>query len=218
MKYNAKYWNDKYVKKPIIYQCRTLKDGNSLVEIDVKNFICENDEVLKKYVQKYGLKKRTYNETALACQKFVVDSIKYVSDDDNSKIYEYWQFPYETVVSQIGDCEDGAILIASLMITCGVPCYRVRVTCGYVQASPTAPTNGHAYCTYLADRSKDNQDWVILDWCYYEDTELKCEEKPLLKEGGYNNCYGEIWFSFNDEYSWTKDEVTIISKIKNHEV
>lgn len=218
MKFNAKYWNDKYEKKPIIYACRTLKNANSLVEIDVKNFICENDELLKKYIQKYGLKKRTHNETALACQKFVVESIKYISDDENDKIYEYWQFPYETVVSQIGDCEDMAILVSSLMLTCGIPSYRVRVTCGYVKASPTAPTNGHAYCTYLADRDKDNQEWVILDACYYEDTELKCEDKPLLREGGYNNCYGEIWFSFNDEYSWTKDEVTIVSKIKNHEV
>lgn len=222
MKYDVEYWNDKYAKKPIIYSCRTMKNGTSLIEIDVKNFISSNDEVLKKYIDKYGLKRETYNETAHACQKFIVDNFKYSADDVNSNISEYWQFPYETLVNgqTTGvDCEDGAILMASLMITCGIPTYRVRVTCGYVKPSETAPTCGHAYCTYLADRKEDSQDWIILDWCYFEDTELICEDKPLLREGGYNSSYGEIWFSFNNEYSWSNQEVTITAnKIKDHEI
>ncbi|GAH32195.1 unnamed protein product [marine sediment metagenome] len=30
--------------------------------------------------------------------------------------YEFWLFPFEAIQSEIGDCEDGAILIASLLI------------------------------------------------------------------------------------------------------
>lgn len=211
MIYDAKYWNNKYAKKSVIYSCRTMRNNNSKIDIDVKNFITHDDEVLKKYIEKYDLKKETYNETALACQKFIVDHVKYEYDTVNSGLDEYWQFPYETIATCIGDCEDQAMLLASLMITCGIPFYRVRCVAGYVQASPTAPTNGHCYTTYLADREENNQDWVILDTCYYEDTELKCEDKPLLRNGGYNNCYGEIWFSFNNEFSWGKEEVNIES-------
>lgn len=207
--YDKDYWNHKYKKKPVIYGCRTMRTQNIPIEIDVKNFITSNDEILKKYIEKYNLKKDTFNETALACQKFIVEHFKYAGDDVNAGIPEYWQFPFETLVNgqTTGcDCEDMSILLTSLMINCGIPNYRVKSAAGYVQQSPTAPTCGHCYTIYLADREEDNQEWVILDTCYYEDTELKCEEKPLLKDGGYNKCYGQIWFTFNNEYSWGNEE------------
>ena len=212
MIYDSNYWNNKYVKKSVIYKCRTMRNSSASVEIDVKNFISANDEVLKKYIEKYGLKKETHNETAHAIQKFIVENFKYAYDNDSEGIPEYWQFPYESLIDgqTTGfDCEDGAILMASLMLNCGIPSYRVKVAAGYVKQSPTAPSCGHAYVLYLADREEDNQEWIIADWCYYQDVELKCEDKPLAKEGGYNGCYGEIWWTFNDQYSWSNEEVRI---------
>lgn len=203
MKKTAEFWNNKYEKKTVIYAGRTLKINNNQIEMDVKNFITANDALLQKVIELNGLKKATYNETAYACQKFVVDSLTYISDDANDRCSEFWQFPFETYASKLGDCEDGAILMASLMINAGIPAFRVKVCAGTVQPEPTAPLGGHAYCVYLADRKDGTMEWEVHDWCYYEDTDVMTGEKPLLNEGGYNNCYKEIWFSFNNEYSWS---------------
>lgn len=209
MIYSEQYWNDKNVKRPIIYGCRTMRNSNTPIEIDVRNFISANDALLQKYIEQYGLKKETYNETALAIQKFIVNNFTYIGDLEGSGVNEFWQFAFESMYNKVFDCEDGSILMASLMINAGIPEYRVRVVAGYVKPSDTAPTSGHCYCTYLADRNDGTQEFVPMDWCYFQDTELKCEDKPLLKDGGYNNCYKEIWWSFNSKYSWSKEEVLI---------
>lgn len=210
------YWNNKWKKEVVIYAGRTLKNSNQPIEVDVKNFITTNDNILESYVNFNGLRKDTYNKTAHACQKFVFDFLTYTSDDVQSSCPEFWQFPFETISSKLGDCEDGAILMASLMIQAGIPSWRVKVVGGIVQQSPTAPQGGHAYCVYLADREDGTLDWEIHDWCYFEDSNTPTGCKPLAREGGYNQAYKEIWFTFNNEYSWS-NELTVIDsdRVKN---
>jgi hypothetical protein len=135
--------------------------------------------------------------------------LEYVGDNESSECPEFWQFPFETLQSGMGDCEDGAILMASLMIQAGIPSYRVKICAGYVQESPTAPQGGHCYCIYLADRGWRKQEWVVLDWCYYEDPDVAPEKKPLAKNGGYKGYYQSLWFTFNNEYSWNQEGLEI---------
>lgn len=109
------------------------------------------------------------------------------------------------------NCEDGAILIAALLINAGIPSWRVKVAAAEVLADPVvAPSEselgGHAYCIYLADRadSKRKLEWVVLDWCYLQDPEVPIEKKPLARDGGQEGAYKDIWFTFNDEHSWAQ--------------
>ena len=97
------------------------------------------------------------------------------------------------------------------MIAAGIPNWRCKVAAGYVQSSPTAPQGGHAYAIYLAE---DGQ-WRILDWCYYEDSRTPIKSKPLAKNGGYKNCYKDVWFTFNDEYSWNQESLTLGGRMAN---
>lgn len=206
------YWNNKWKKKSVIYSGRALRNSKERIDVDVRNFIITRDDILKSIVKNYDLKKSTYNETAHACQKFVVDYLTYANDNAINSCEEFWQFPFETIVSRKGDCEDGAILMASLMIHAGIPNWRVKVVGGTVKPEPTAPLGGHAYCIYLADRKDGTMEWEIHDWCYYEDTDTPTGSKPLAKDGGYNNTYIEVWFTFNNEYAWSNEEVQIKQK------
>ena len=202
---DANYWNNKWQQAPITYTGRALRSSSERIVCDVKDFITVNDAILAEVIHDYQLKKSTHNATVHAIQKFVINFLDYIGDEEASACPEYWQFPFETLQSGIGDCEDGAILMASLMIQTGIPAYRVKVCAGYVQESPTAPQGGHAYCIYLADRRGGHQDWVVIDWCYFEDSELAPENKPLAKNGGYNGCYQSLWFTFNNEFSWNQE-------------
>lgn len=210
-KLNEKYWNDKWPKAPIIYAGRALRGKSERIGLDVKNFITTNDELLKDIVSKYRLEKRDTDDTAWAVQKWVVRFLTYKYDDDINKTPEFWQFPFETLQSEHGDCEDGAILITSLMIQAGVPAWRAKVAAGNVQSSPTAPQGGHAYSIYLAN----DGEWRILDWCYYEDSRIKVQDKPLAKNGGQRNAYKDTWFTFNNEHSWNQKNLILGQRIAN---
>lgn len=203
------YYNNKWKKAPIVYSGRTLKTSNNRIGIDVKTFVTTNDEILKEIITKYRLKKSSHDQTAHAIQKWVVRYLTYKYDSESSNCPEFWQFPFETVQSQIGDCEDGAILIASLCINAGIPPFRVKIAAGYVQSAPTAPQGGHAYAIYLAD----DGNWRILDWCYYEDSRTPVNRKPLAKNGGYRNCYKDVWFTFNSDYSWNQKSLDINGRL-----
>jgi hypothetical protein len=217
--YGPEYWNSKWEMAPIIYTGRALR-GESYkkqIDADVKSFIKDNDAILWHVINQAELRQDTPNNTAWAVQKFVCSLLKYSEDDETEDCPEFWQFPFEAIQSQVGDCEDGAILIASLLINAGIPSWRVKVCAAQVVADPIfAPSEselgGHAYCIYLADRTDTERklEWVILDWCYLQDPETSVEEKPLAGDGGQEGAYRDIWFTFNDKYSWAQSAFEVI--------
>ena len=105
--YGADYWNDKYPKAPIIYTGRALrgKDYYKQIDADVKSFIKKNDAILAHVIEQAQLLKGTFNETALTVQDFVNGFFKYQYDEETSECPEFWQFPFESIQSGIGDCE-----------------------------------------------------------------------------------------------------------------
>ncbi|MFW9873497.1 MAG: DUF4332 domain-containing protein [Candidatus Thorarchaeota archaeon] len=215
-KYGPEYWNSKWEKAPIIYTARALR-GESYkkqIDADVKSFIKNNDAILWHVISHAKLRRETANETAWAIQKFVCDFLKYIGDDESAECPEFWQFPFESIQSEIGDCEDGAILIAGLLINVGIPSWRVKVVAAQVMTDPLFPSSeegGHAYCIYLADRPESSRklEWVILDWCYLQDPEKPIEKKPLARNGGQDGAYKEVWFTFNDKYSWAQSSFEV---------
>jgi predicted flap endonuclease-1-like 5' DNA nuclease len=215
-KYGPEYWNTKWEKAPIIYTARALR-GESYkkqIDADVKTFIKDNDAILWYVISQAKLHRETANETAWIIQKFVCDFLNYIGDDESVECPEFWQFPFESIQSEIGDCEDGAILIASLLINAGIPSWRVKVVAAQVMTNPLFPSSeegGHAYCIYLADSPESSRklEWVILDWCYLQDPEVAIEKKPLARDGGQDGAYKQVWFTFNDRYSWAQSSFEV---------
>jgi hypothetical protein len=216
--YGQEYWDNKWETAPIIYTGRALRAESykKQIDVDVKAFIKKNDAILWHVITQIGLRKDTPNETALAIQNFVCTFLKYKYDDLTAEVPEFWLFPFESIQSEIGDCEDGAILIAALLINAGIPSWRVKVAAAEVLADPVfAPSDtevgGHAYCLYLADRpdSVRKLEWIILDWCYLQDPEIPVETKPLAREGGTEGAYRDVLFTFNDEFSWAQTALEV---------
>ncbi|MFX1498635.1 MAG: DUF4332 domain-containing protein [Promethearchaeota archaeon] len=216
--YGQNYWNNKWERAHIIYTGRALRGEQykKEIDVDVKSFMKKNDSILQHVIYKLQLRRETPNDTAWACQKFVCEFLRYTYDDISSECPEYWQFPFESIQSEIGDCEDGAILIASLLINTGIPSWRVKVCAAQVIADPmVAPSDselgGHSFCIYLADRPESSRklEWVVLDWCYLQDPDIPVEKKPLARNGGQENAYKDVWFTFNDVYSWAQNNFEV---------
>lgn len=139
-------------------------------------------------------------------------SISYIEDLDNIQCYDWEVEETHNFVFVNGlitrQCEDGSILMASLMLNAEIPNWRVRVTAGLVESGIKAELGGHAYVTYC--REVDNQ-WVVLDWCYREDSMIAINGKPIIKN---RPEYKQVWFSFNNKYAWSHTEYGIIQSLK----
>ena len=59
-------------------------------------------------------------------------------------------------------------------------------------------------------RESDNHP-VAIDWCFYQDPEVEMQDKPLLKS---NKLYKEVWFSFNNKYTYSAHNFEIPDRVK----
>lgn len=171
------------------------KEIDRVYYIDVRNFFMINDESIP------IVSGKTNDEKALAGLKKLRSIVTYVSDTSSYGVSEYWAFPYQTLTRKIGDCEDGAILLANILVKSGVPYYRVRICAGSVNGG------GHAYCVYC--RETDNE-WVVLDWCYWPNDLPVHQRKTHKQERNYfdseRNFY--VWFSWDLKNIYAKETLS----------
>jgi transglutaminase-like putative cysteine protease len=66
-------------------------------------------------------------ENARSAYYWVSKNIKYVSDEVKWGKSDYWQLPTTTIMLGTGDCEDQAILLASLLRALKLPRENVRL-------------------------------------------------------------------------------------------
>lgn len=195
----ALYWNNKWKRGKLLYQFES--DGSFA---DIRTILSDTNEQIIKVGESLRNVNKTDDATAIGCLQEVMRKIRYVSDCFKYGKPEKWQTATETFASGSGDCEDGAILLMALMDSAGIPNWRRKIACGWVQ-SVSKPGNkgGHAYVIYLAD----DFNWYVLDWCYWSRESIlnfkKIPHRDLLK-------YYDIWFTFNHEYCWTDQHDTIV--------
>ena len=127
------------------------------------------------------------NEKVYKIEQWVRNHIRYVSDTENYGVSELWAYPTVTVERGTGDCEDGAFLIHSLALHAGVSPERLRTYGGIVYADEYGlSTGGHAWTAY---RREIDEQWIIVDWCYWaKDTPLS-ERIPMADEHKYIDDY-----------------------------
>jgi hypothetical protein len=92
----------------------------------------------------------TNDENVLLMTQYVGCYLTYVADT-----VDEWKDPQQTIADGYGDCEDGSILLFSLLVNFGISSSRVRVYTGEIDGV------GHAWVAYL--RESDNK-WITLDW------------------------------------------------------
>jgi len=193
----ADYWDNKWPKNQVTYKAR------GQYSMDVRNLIPNRSYILDPVVAGNAKKNANgdnYDEMAMALLRFVVSHLTYESDDKVYNQPEFWQHPEITLAMRKGDCEDGALLLASLMRVAGIPAYRVKLCAGWVKSN--GGRGGHAYVIYLADDNK----WYTLDWCYWADASIFNFKKKCHED---NTDYQEIWWTANDEYSWAQTTTEI---------
>jgi predicted transglutaminase-like cysteine proteinase len=176
------YYNIKYPQVNLTY-LRHETDGD--YNIDLRNFFMLNDAGIP------CVSGVSDDEKALNALKYVIKNITYIEDKTDYGYPEYWAYGYQTLKRKKGDCEDGAILLANIMVKSGIPYWKVRLSAGDVKGG------GHCYVTYYCE-SKDI--WVVLDWCYWPNQLAIPDRKNYKDEINYLN----VWFSWNRDYCFSQ--------------
>jgi len=180
------YYNNKYPKFPRAYNKKFL---NKILNLDVRCFVGNYNNLSIPKVN------GTDDEKAIAALIWVVQNFKYVSDEKVFGLQEYWAFSFESLDRKQGDCDDGAILLYDILRANGIPAWRLRLACGLAINPWNGNVDGHCYLTYYSIKEDK---WIALDWCYLPNM------NKISEQDSYNNIshYGDVWFSFNEEYSW----------------
>jgi len=156
-----------------------------------------------------------FDDDVLFLFKKVKADLKYTQDRIAQKKIEHWSRPStiynvrneEPVEEKVlADCEDGAGYLYLLCRLAGVPANRLFWAACDVETKKK--TFGHSMLLYIPD-NYPTLFWV-LDWCVYPSDVLK---KPLYAvhgkvikniDGKARDVYRNLWFSFNEDYAYTK--------------
>jgi len=128
----------------------------------------------------------TSDQKMYKIEQWVINNIKYVSDVEQYKESELWAYPTMTINSKEGDCEDGAFLMHSLALHAGVDPDRLRTYGGLVITSDGTGVGGHAWTAY--QRESDDE-WTVLDWCYWATNEPLDSRAPMSANLKYIDDY-----------------------------
>ena len=193
------YYNQKYPTVPIYYHGRYIYNTRRRINVDVRDFFTLEDGNLKNIVKSLKLGSMTDNQKAVACLKWVITHIPYKSDISNYGVTDFWGLPFETIAEGSGDCEDLSILLANLMLISGIPDWKIRIVAGYVFEPISKRQVGHCY-TVMFD--SETEKWKVLDACFYPNLKLMKDREEYKKE----KMYQDIWFSFNNKFSFAKND------------
>jgi len=138
---------------------------------------------------------RSSDKLARRVQAWVAASIQYRTDSQTRLMEDHWQPPEETLAVRAGDCEDGALLMLSLLLAAGIPSWRLRVAVGTV-LWPSQGYQGHAWVAYCR-----GVDWVPLDWCFMPETDSRIAARYSLDQ--LTRHYTNTVWSFNDVHAYT---------------
>jgi transglutaminase-like putative cysteine protease len=154
--------------------------------VDYTHYLQLGNFTVKKLAQSIVSARDSDDVKAGKLRDWVQENITYADDFKTYGQSEYWALPSMTLRREQGDCEDGAFLLASMMLAVGVDTDRVRVYGGFVSDGTIEATGGHAWVAY---KRETDEEWVALDWCYYPTDDSVQERQTLAQDQRYMDDY-----------------------------
>ena len=211
--HKLRYWNwdgERIIHDSIVPSSRPpigRQRGN--YDIDVREFlVTERNAVmrrtleidLRKYVEKLpganwslfnSRQSGAFDHRSHIVAEFVAEKIAYRVTNG----LDPWQFPDETLALKSGDCEDRALLIASLLLASGVSSFNVRVALGKFRAwfGKKHQDFDHVWVMYKDESGK----WQVIEPARMKKSTTKVMRKNLPDGSEYIPYY-----LFNDVHLW----------------
>lgn len=168
------------------------------LEQDVKKFIGELGSVSWEFF--ISRAPGSFDVRAYVIRQFISEKIEYRL----TKGLDPWQFPDETLKLRSGDCEDRALLIASMLLASGISSFNVRVALGRFRAwfGKKHEDFDHVWVMYKDESGK----WQVIEPAAHARISDKAgkgeEKKPDTAEY-------IPFFIFNDAHLWATQDSSL---------
>lgn len=210
---NWKKWNwdgDIIIHDSIVPSCRPAVGTDKYYDVDVREFLVSERNVVMRHALEKDIRKLieeqngdydffnsrkpgSFDYRTSMIAEFVSKKIKYERTDQ----IDPWQFPEETLCLKKGDCEDRALLIASLLLSSGVSPYNVRVCLGkmrlYYNNSKKHTDCDHVWVMYKCEAGQ----WQVIEPANTSRHNIKVEQEDIPTAAEYIP-----YFMFNDTHLW----------------
>lgn len=135
---------------------------------DVSKMVTYQDPVIKSIASAFleTTSELTDLERAQFTLNFVTAAIKYTSDEESTGYVEYYKYPYETLYSKQGDCEDTAFLFAAIAKAMGYDVIVVQFPGHELAAINVEGASGYGFTLngktyYYCETTGDTGYWGI---------------------------------------------------------
>ncbi len=207
---DSTFWNTKWKQSTIYYNAPKRKkvvDYVTYREIEsissISSFIIANNALHPGCVDNVPLAVMNWTN-----DMFDDKELKYKHDPGKTDL---WRTPEETLSLKYGDCDDISILeyyiTRQIFKDLGIwdeNKHRLKFICGNVNRRGSIPSSagGHAYLNWLAD----DGNFYTFESTYYLPNAIRNYKKLPQK---LNPIYSTIWFSFNEQYSWSQHSISV---------
>ena len=203
------YWNSKYPTANIEYNGRTFGTSTKMIPIDVRLLVTPQDYHIHDILAANNLyyESGSIDDHIVKLYHFIkAKYYRYVFDQNNYGITEYWEFPYEMLEAlrlkyAVGfDCDSWASFIVSFLIASGVPSWKARVVIG------NSVVGGHSTVYVHCDAT--NKFHHINSTMGGKSSYTKLSDYPTTNDAGKGNSDAlgiyNVWLSYNNVFSWHK--------------
>ena len=182
--------------RKVVHLSKWFREQLRLAELDVK---------MQAEVKKLK-SASTSNDDLMRRILLFTQKVVFYTADPLSKIStpEYWQTASETFIWGMGDCEDGAIFMATMALMAGIDPNQIMLNAGPVYDESSRMNKlaeelgqvknldsiGHCWLEYLSEYDGVPR---IMDWCYWSNRKL-VKNRPYYTQ---EPKYFDTWFSFN---------------------
>jgi predicted transglutaminase-like cysteine proteinase len=149
----------------------------------------------------------TSDAKALVLVRYVSNLLTYTSDS-SSGIGDRWTCALATLQREYGDCEDGAILLHSLLLAAGVNPGRIRTAFGTAMSSALTEV-GHAWVMY---RRLTDEEWIPLEWTA-QPTPYTVPIYSINRQVDRAADYTAISYILTDEKFYTVADINYIANL-----
>jgi hypothetical protein len=204
---DAEYWNNKWKQSSVWYSA-----PKRMKVIDYVRYrkIPDVEKIALLLIDTIPSLRDDKDSVALEVMKWI-DKQKFQYKSDKG---EDWFSPEDFFLRAYGDCDDFGIfeyyLIREIFKQLGqwdVVKHRLKCICGNVNNRGNIPSGagGHFYLNWL----HSDGEWYTVESTYYRPNAIGVYGKIPQK---LNKVYGTIWFSFNEDFSWAQNSLTVSKK------